>query len=556
MSNLKAFLKFRLRYTTGLGQLRFLLQSGSGGVAKFVLALLLALFLLTILGGAYILLAVVIQWAAIEQEMPDLMLTILLSVTQVFLFVTSLFSTFNMMFGGNDKEFMASLPVKGKHIFWINLFLAYLTELTTAALMILPLLIIYGIFNGLSVGLWIYGILGIFLFPVFPLCLASVLMLLILMTTGRFRHKELLITLAGFLMLTAVFLLNMYLNSASFSEAMENGAIENLLQSRAQTFRNLSYCLPGAGLLTGALSMNGLTGFWHFLGLIALALIPGVICFRLGGRCYFTVLQRIGYSTVSRKKKLSHKDFHTAGPVKAMFLKEWKLILRSPVYAVNGLSNLIIGPILVAFLFLSNRGTEERMEFLIPVLERHPAAGVATITGLIIFIGGMGMMCSTTISREGPAFWICKTVPVTVKSQMKGRLLAGYSMYLICAVLMLTVFNIALSLPFLHMLAAILLSLAAGPGLVALQMLPDIVKPKLTWNQEKEAMKQNVNGMLAMLWALLFSLLIVVPLMLAGLSLIPALIGYAVAFLICLGVGIGGVIGMLGMAERKFARTW
>ena len=556
MNSFKTFFKFRFRYTTGLGQLRFLLQSGSGGIVKFILAILLALFLLICLGFVYVVMAVLIQMTACSLGKPELMPMIMLSAVQILLFITGLFSAFNMMFGGNDREFMASLPVKGKHIFLVNILMAYLTELATAAVFTLPVIVIYGLFNGMSLMLWVYGILGILLFPLFPLCLASVIMLLVMMATGKFRHKELLITIFSFLLLAAVFLGNVYLNSGSANSVMEEDIMESFMNGKADTIRTISYILPGAGLLSGALTSGGISGLLHFLGLLAAEAVPGAICIWLGSKYYFDVLRRLSYSAVNKKKKLSRKDFHAGSPVKAMFVKEWRLALRSPVYAVNGLFNIIIGPVLVVFMFMSGGNSDGSLGLLAGLIESYPSAAVAAIVGMILFIGGMGMISSTTISREGPSFWICKTIPVPVKSQMTGRLLAGCSMYFICAVLMLIAFRAFLPLSAEYMAAATVLSLAAGPGLISIQMIPDIARPKLVWNQEKEAMKQNVNGMLAMLFALILTVLVVVPVALSAVQLIPELAGYVIAFVICVGAAAGGTAGMLKLAEARFARTW
>ena len=557
MSSLKAFFRFRFRYATGLGQLRFLLRSDQGGIVKFILAVLLAIFVLGTFVGTYVLLAFFIQWTASEQGCPELMPRIMLSAAQILLLITSFFSAFNMMFGGSDREFMASLPLREKDMFLVNLFTAYLTELATAALTVLPVVIIYGVFNGMSLGLWLYGLLGILLFPVFPLCIASILMLLIMLSTGRSQHKEMLITFFGVLFLIAILLFNVYMNSGSFAQTMENGAFESFLKNRAEGIRTVSYLLPGAGFLAGALTESGMRALWHFAGLLGIALLPGVLAVLLGSRYYFTVLRQLSSSASGKKKKLSGRDFRAGSPVKAMFFKEWKLALRSPVYAMNGLFNIVAGPILVVFLFLSKSGEEEQgWGFLAGFLERYPAAAVAAMTAMIIIVGGMGMISSTTISREGAAFWICKTIPVPVRTQTAGRWLTGLSMYGLCAVLMLIAFFVFLPLNLWHMLAAAVLSLAAGPALVSLQMMPDVAKPKLVWNKEQEAMKQNFNGLFAMLFAVLFALLAAAPLAIVAFGLWPAWMGYGITFVIEAGLGAGTVIGLFQMAERRFAITW
>ena len=64
---------------------------------------------------------------------------------------------------------------------------------------------------------------------------------------------------------------------------------------------------------------------------------------------------------------------------------------------------------------------------------------------------------------------------------------------------------LGLGLPFGVATAAFALSLLISAAPLSLSMLPDILRPKLNWNSETEAIKQNINGVMCMLigWAYL-----------------------------------------------------
>ena len=554
MKNLSLLFRFKFRYNMGLTQLAAYMRTGPKAVLLSVLGMLLAAMILAGFGFVYVAMVAVVQMVTLSMGAPELMPKVMLTMGQILLIFTGLFSAFNMMFGGKDRDFMASLPIKGGYVFFVNLALTYLIEAAFSAILVLPVLILYASCCGGGVLFWVYGILGVFLFPVFPLCVSSIIMMAIMLAAGRFRHKELFVTLFSFLLIFAVFFGNMALNSGSVEGIDGTQAVQSFLSGRIELVHTASLVFPGAAFLSGALTQTGIAGLLYFLGLLGLAGFFFVLCLWFGDHKYYQVLQRMGGTGARRRRKLTGRDFTGRGPEKAFFVKEWRLVLRSPVFAVNGLFHIIMGPALLLFVFLGKGETS--LEPLYTFLEKNPSAAVCAIIAMTVLLSGMGMVSATTISREGPAFWICKTVPVPVKCQIKGRLWAGYTVYLLCAVPMLVLFQLFLSLELLPLLAVLLICLPAGLAVTGLHIGVDLARPKLVWSQEAEAMKQNVNGMIGMLLSVLLAIVLALPVGLSAVGLWRQTVGYGISTLLCGGAAAGSFFGVLRYGERRFPVIW
>jgi len=111
----------------------------------------------------------------------------------------------------------------------------------------------------------------------------------------------------------------------------------------------------------------------------------------------------------------------------------------------------------------------------------------------------MNPAVSSTFSREGKNIWILKNIPVKPEIQVYGKLLAGYSISFIAAVLSAVVAMLSFRIPPVATVMAIILSAAALVPISAVGIFIDMMRPKLVWNNPQEAIKQNFNVVVAML---------------------------------------------------------
>ncbi|MBE7056863.1 MAG: hypothetical protein E7388_05435 [Ruminococcaceae bacterium] len=553
MKKFMVYLKFQLKYLLGISQIKNYMKKGPKAVLGIIGIGFLFLIVLASFLFLYLMMVVGMQTAGNMAGLPSLMPRFMITTGQIVILFTSLLSAFGMMAGGKSWEFEASLPVKSSYIFMSRLISLYATEIGFSAFIILPAIIVYAIFNGAGVMYWIYGILGIFIYPVIPVAIAVVIALLVTMLSAGFKKKELFTTIFSLIIMVVAIVGNMMLNSSGGSQTDIGADLVAMMSGRLETLNILSYILPVAGLLTNALTVPGLTGVLNFAGAVLVAMVVAVVLYIIGDKLYFKTVSKTTAAGKSDNKK--YKSAGTKSVVKAFFVKEWRLILRSPVNLLNGLFNIVMGPIMLFFVFFKT-SAEGGEEALVGFLNNYDGVFFAVTIGICLFMSALNLTWASTISREGPAFWIVKTAPVPVRDQMKGRFLAGYSMHLLCVVPMVIIMAVLIKPDMIELLLAALIAAFAGFFMVASNMMIDIAKPKLIWKLEAEAIKQNVNSVIGMLISWVWAIVICIAPVLSAVGVISLPVAFVISVVLAVGAGVGTYKGMIKFAENKIRYIW
>jgi len=189
-----------------------------------------------------------------------------------------------------------------------------------------------------------------------------------------------------------------------------------------------------------------------------------------------------------------------AGPVRAIVLKEYKLLLRTPAYAMNCLIGSLIIPVVIPLSMIQSEATTAGLLKLI----RDPANSLIVTfaaAGVMLFASIINVTASTALSREGKTFWVSRMIPVEPARQVYAKFLTA--MGVACAGLVLAAFMLIvfLRLDVYKSVLALAFGFLGTIPVTAVSMLPDILKPKLTWTNPYEAVKQNLNVLTAMLAA-------------------------------------------------------
>ena len=80
----------------------------------------------------------------------------------------------------------------------------------------------------------------------------------------------------------------------------------------------------------------------------------------------------------------------------------------------------------------------------------------------------------------------------------------------------------------------------------------DIVRPKIFWSTEAEAIKQNVNGMFGMLFALLLGLVLALPGIFGTIGFISVWAARLILLALCIAAAVFSYTGMLSLAEKRY----
>ena len=211
----------------------------------------------------------------------------------------------------------------------------------------------------------------------------------------------------------------------------------------------------------------------------------------------------IGLSEMaSRRKRLSAADLAGSfakrrGAWRAILLREWKLMNRTPIFLLNGILSVILIPVILYLMFRSGAGSAS-LAFLKVLGSGNRTVEILFAAAFFVACGCLNGTASSTFSREGRNFWISKVIPVAPRRQVAGKFLHSYLVAVLGVLGGALAALLALGLGWKSVLPAALLALVAAAFLTAVNMAVDLARPLLTWKSPQRAIKQNLNVLLAM----------------------------------------------------------
>lgn len=453
-----------------------------------------------------------------------------LNFTMLFAQFVSLFviimSSFNTMFNGKEQELFRPLPIKREHIFMTSYVVMYVSALISTLVIIIPAAGVYQYYEGFSPAFTAEILFGAIWFPALPCMVATFLMFGIMMISGRFRHKELISTILGLLLLIACFVLYSMFSSGGTTVTQDD--ISGVLLENSGIIKNLSKYM--VNIYAYRMLLGG--GVEFFIGtgiLLALFAVTMPVIYFPGSRLFEKVTEMLQHSAGSKIK--SQKNYSRSSVKTALLKKEFRLLFRSPVYMFNCMINVIIGPILIIILGMRTNGMTSKGDDIISMitqfLEKNINAQyvvVGIITAVTMAISTMSMVASTSVSREGRNYMITQIIPVSYKDQIKAKITCSLILNLVCVITMMAIGGVLLELDILPVIIGVVICIIALFSYSYIGAFIDVMRPKIHWTKEAEAVKQNVNGMIALLLCVILTIFYIIPMALYLLGIISDIV--------------------------------
>jgi ABC-2 type transport system permease protein len=425
------------------------------------------------------------------------LLTMAILAGQFLILVFGLFYVLSAFYFARDLEFLVSLPARPFEVIGAKFGVILVNEYLTVLFIVGPAFIVYGAMAGKPIGYWPLAALVFLLLPVIPLALAGLLVMVMMRCVNVSRKKDFLI-LAGSLTLLALtlFLQLGLVGNRSPDEFMKFfTATDGLARMLGEKFPP---CIWASRLLAVGLDGPGLGYFFLFVGgsvaVLLLLLLAAEKLFYRG---------LIGLSEIAvRRKKLSKAALaggftRGRGAGRAILLREWKLMNRTPIFLLNGILSVILVPVMLFFMVRTDSGSATKA-----ILQLLGSGNRTTeiLFAAVFFVacGCLNGTASSTFSREGKCFWISKVIPVAPGRQVLGKFLHSYLVAVLGVLGGSLAAKLAMGLDWKSIVPAALLALAAGVLLTAMNMAVDLARPLLTWTNPMRAIKQNLNVVLAM----------------------------------------------------------
>lgn len=540
-------LKLSLNQRFGLSALRAGLREDRKRTVLRGLVYVVALLSIGMLIGMYTWLGASVMPAFQALNMEHVLLGLVLLVAMAFVFFMGMFYLIGMLFFSKDTEFLAALPIPHRTVFAAKFSQVLMGETGTTILLLAPLFIVYGISTGAGALFWARAVIVTLLAPCVPLALSGLLSLALMRFSALWRRRELMTIIGSVLLLVAVMTVQMLLTS-KLPESMTQEAALALVASGEGLLTMIASVFPPSGWATQGLMGDG----GMLLLFVAVSILSLLAVGWIAGRIYYGgASAQLETAAKRRRVALSGKTVRGRSAMRALFFREWRLVLRSPVYAMNGLTAILVGPLLLIMpLFAKGSSSGDEMEMLLSLVRgaADPSTVVMLLAGLFCLVGMINPAMSTSMSREGKAFYMLRLIPITPGKQVLGKLLFGLSVSWLVMLSMGAVAVLGLKLPPLLVLGGFVLGVCVSVCPIALSFLPDVLRPKLTWNSETEAIKQNINGVLGMLIGWLYVAAV------GAVCVVAIGQGVSTALLLWCVVAVSAILGGAGLlALRKAA---
>ncbi len=493
-----SLLKLQINARYGLSNLLYNIKNDKKALWKSIGMGLVILIALAEIIGIYTFMMLQLYKGGLIINAPQVVLTMATVVSGIIVLIFGIFYILSTVFLAKDTELLASLPIPQGGVFLSKFILVLLGEYPFAFFLMIPPVIIYGIGQNMGVIYYILAIICTLFIPLVPLVISAFFSLFLMNIVSRSRHRDLITIIGSIILLVGLFLGQNYLISQMPGNEQE--FLAEIFKSSNLIVEFIGRAFPPAiwitKILTGTLAETLINLAYLLiisLGAFGLVYFIASFIYQRGATAQFETGASYG------KAKLSYKS---SSQVLTIFKIEWLILLRTPIYALNSLVMVFMAPMLMMLpMFGGNFANDPDVQFMYQLIEKGESTPLLPmiVAGLITLFVLINPAVSSTFSREGKNFWILKNIPVRPEIQVYGKLLTGYSISFIAAVLSALMAMLSFRIPLVSTIMVVILSSTALIPISAVGIYIDLMRPKLVWNNPQEAIKQNFNVVIAML---------------------------------------------------------
>lgn len=445
-------------------------------------------------------------------NMQSLLLVLNYSLVAFVIFFFGVFYVMNIFYFSKDIDYLLPLPVKPETIIASKFVVTLLYEYFIEGIILLPCTFIYGISSSASPLFYVYSIILMIFLPILPLCIALLLSILVMPLINLSKNKDLFKIIGGILALVFAFGFNIVANLGARNAGQMSNSLKSLSNSVGSIF-------PGGKIAADALiNCSSFYGFLQLVIFVLMNILSFVIILVLSNALYFKGVVGLSESG-SKRKAMNEAELSKAVSRKSVVvsytIKELKLLFRTPAYFINCVIIVLIWPLVIIMpMFFSshqnNGPSKDQLISLFSSSSNYPIV-IAAAAAFGVFVGCMNVVTCTSISREGDNFFVMKYIPVPYKQQITAKILSGVVIALVGQILLVITAAIIMRMPIYISILCIIVGLAGMFFSATIGILIDIMMPKLEWDNEQKAVKQNLNVLFAVIPALIVGVITVVP---------------------------------------------
>ena len=328
------------------------------------------------------------------------------AISSFFIFMMTVLKSNSMFFYNKDFNILSALPITQKDIILSKFLILYFLNLIISCSCIFPAVILLILKKIISVPTGIAFLLSGFILPVIPICIASILSIIIEYCSVFFKRKNQISILFFYLLIIGYFI------AVSFNRNLDSISFGNLLQTQLYKIFPLS-----------KLFYIDQNIYQNILKFISLTIIVTIMYVFFIGKNYNKIHRKLNTQTLKNKKT----KYILRTPFFSLYLKEFNRFITSPIRVLNcglgiiSLCVLCIGCMILGFnkieILLGIRGLKH-------LFTQYGSSVIGTF-----FL--MSCTTSSSISLEGKNLWILQMAPIGISQILNSKIAVNMSIHLI-----------------------------------------------------------------------------------------------------------------------------
>jgi ABC-2 type transport system permease protein len=419
------------------------------------------------------------------------------------IFFFGIFYIISVFYFSSDIERLLALPFQAWEIIGGKFLSVVFFEYFTSSLVLIPYFT-FGIKSNQGLLFFIYSIIVFLLLPIIPLAITAVIIMPIMRFVKFARNKDAFNMVAGVLVLFIALGFNFYMQSLGSGNLNNIGAVA---QSGGEKLSELaSMIFPGTFFAGKALTLSGdFMGFINLLVFILSTALAFGIVLILANYLYIKAATSVSSSSATHKK-LSREGLSRSMLSAPAFItymkKDIKILLRTPIFFLNNIIMNFLWPFFMLMVFFvkdDKPGSPDILAMIHSV--DYSDSGMLSSILFIVFAGtiiirGMNGIAPSALSREGSNFNVMKYIPMSYFTQVMAKIAVGYLFSLLGIICGFAVIYVVAMPPLWLVLLALLVAIPAAllPNITGI--IYELLWPKLHWDNEQKAVKQNLNVVL------------------------------------------------------------
>lgn len=417
-----------------------------------------------------------------------------------------LISIFSFIFGFNvilnefyftsDIENLLPLPVKPFQIIAAKFSAAFIGE--TLMQLVIVIFSVLGFFfsSGVNFSYFFLGIIGMFTLPIIPMIYCGIISILLMSFTKIIKNKET-VRKIGLCFIVVILLVAIYLLSG-LTDFNVDLYIERFVNGDKDFLYVMRGIFPHINLFINTISMGSIKDFILYI-LVNIGYI--VVFLGLAQALYFKGVIGLNTGDTASKKGNSIESIKVESPIKSYFKKELFVLFRTTAYFLNCILINFIWPLLVYVIYkikfydvslteLRSLASNCNGDLLMIIL--------LFVISISILLPAVNSIAASSFSREGKNFDFMKSIPFDYDEQVFVKSLVSISIAFLGVNIFAVIFYIMIGLPLTVILIYVLISLLCIFFISELGILIDSINPKLVWDDELNALRENTNNFIVM----------------------------------------------------------